>query len=166
MTASATTFHLTQAPVAKTEMLIRAPVADVFEAFIDPERTSKFWFTRGSGRLEPGKQVRWDWDMYGVFADVDVKEVEPNKRILAEWGGPDEPPTTVEWRFLTQSDGTTFVSITNSGFHGNGDEVVAQAIDAMGGFSLVLAGLKAWLEHGIDLHLVVDRFPSGKDDPQ
>jgi len=33
----------------KAEMLIRKPVAEVFEAFINPEITSKFWFTRGSG---------------------------------------------------------------------------------------------------------------------
>jgi uncharacterized protein YndB with AHSA1/START domain len=35
----------------KAEMLIRKPVAEVFEAFINPEITSKFWFTSGSGRL-------------------------------------------------------------------------------------------------------------------
>ena len=47
-------------PLAKAEMLIRKPVGQVFEAFVDPAITSLFWFTRGSGRLEPGRQVRWD----------------------------------------------------------------------------------------------------------
>ena len=51
-------------PVAKAEMLIRRPVAEVFEAFVNPVLTSKFWFTKGSGRLEAGKQVKWDWEMY------------------------------------------------------------------------------------------------------
>ena len=51
-------------PIAKTEMLIRKPVSEVFEAFVDPAITSKFWFTKGSGRLQAGKQVRWDWEMY------------------------------------------------------------------------------------------------------
>jgi uncharacterized protein YndB with AHSA1/START domain len=32
--------------VARTEMLIRSPVAKVFEAFVEPAITSKFWFTR------------------------------------------------------------------------------------------------------------------------
>jgi uncharacterized protein YndB with AHSA1/START domain len=45
--------QLTQAPVAKAAMLIRKPVAEVFEAFIDPAITSRFWFTKSSGRLEP-----------------------------------------------------------------------------------------------------------------
>jgi hypothetical protein len=38
---------------------------------------------------------------------------------------------------------------------------VRSAIDSAGGFSLVIAGLKAWLEHGIQLNLVTDRHPDG-----
>ena len=43
-------------PVAKAEMLIRRPVTEVFEAFVNPAITSRFWFTKGSGRLEPGRE--------------------------------------------------------------------------------------------------------------
>jgi hypothetical protein len=32
-----------------------------------------------------------------------------------------------------------------------------EAIDATDGFAYVLAGMKAWLEHGIELNLVRDR---------
>lgn len=49
-----------QGPVAKAEMLIRKSVELVLEAFINPEITTKFWFTKSSGRLEVGKSVRWD----------------------------------------------------------------------------------------------------------
>ena len=147
---------LEHAPVAKAEMLIRKPASDVFEAFVDPAITTKFWFTKSSGRLEPGRNVRWDWEMYSVSAQVAVKEVENDKRILIEW---DDPATQVEWRFMARPDGTTFVSITNSGFSGTPDEVVKQAIDSMGGFSLVLAGLKALLEHNVILNLVADHYP-------
>lgn len=48
-------------PVAKAEMLIRRPVAEVFEAFVDPSITAKFWFSKGSGRLAVGKDVEWTW---------------------------------------------------------------------------------------------------------
>ncbi|HET8627654.1 MAG TPA: SRPBCC family protein [Thermomicrobiales bacterium] len=148
---------------AKAEMLIRRPVAEVFEAFVDPERTSQFWFTRGSGRLVAGTRVRWDWEMYGQSAEVDVKAVEPDERILVEWPAGDAP-TTVEWRFTPRPDGTTFVSITNGGFRGDADEIARQAIAATEGFALVLAGLKALLEHGVRLNLVADRFPGGLDE--
>lgn len=147
-------------PFAKAEMLIRKPVAQVFEAFIDPDITSKFWFTRGSGRLEAGKQIRWDWEMYDFSVQVNVKDIGENARILIEWPG-NNSPTTVEWVFTARRDGTTFVSITNTGFSGDEDEVVRQAIDSTEGFTLVLAGLKAFLEHDIRLNLVSDRFPDG-----
>jgi uncharacterized protein YndB with AHSA1/START domain len=147
-------------PVARTEMLIRRPVAEVFEAFVDPAVTSRFWFTKGSNRLGPGKKVRWEWEMYGFSVDVEVKAFEENRRILVEWSALG-PPTTIEWVFTARPDDTTFVSITNAGFSGDGDEVVQQAIQSTEGFTFVLAGLKALLEHGIRLNLVPDRFPDG-----
>jgi uncharacterized protein YndB with AHSA1/START domain len=152
--------QLKHAPIAKTGMLIRKPVAEVFEAFVDPGITTKFWFTRSSGRLEAGKQVQWDWDMYDISIPVTAEVIEPNKRIVIEWPGY-SGPTTVEWTFEPQEDGTTFVSITEAGFTGDGDELVKQVTDSTQGFSLVLAGLKALLEHDIRLNLVADRFPKG-----
>ena len=88
----------------------------MFEAFVNPDITTKFWFTKGSGRLEAGKQVQWDWEMYGISIPVTVKAIEPNKRIVIEWPGYGGP-TTVEWIFAPQEDGTTFVSITEERFY-------------------------------------------------
>jgi len=147
---------LQNAPIAKAQMLIRKPVAEVFEAFVDPAITTKFWFTKSSGGLELGKQIRWDWEMYGASAQVTVKAVEQNTRILIEW---DDPPCPVEWQFTPRADNTTLVSISNWGFTGSEDEVVAKAIDSMGGFTSVLAGLKALLEHNVVLNLVADHHP-------
>jgi uncharacterized protein YndB with AHSA1/START domain len=121
------TLSLTQAPVAKTEMLIRRPAAEVFEAFVNPEITSRFWFTRGSGRLEPGKRVQWTWEMYDFSMEVTVLALEPNRRILIEWPG-EGAPTTVEWTLDPLAEDETFVSIVNAGFTGTGDEVARQAI--------------------------------------
>lgn len=145
---------------AKAEMLIRSPVAKVYEAFVDPAVTSKFWFSRGSGKLEPGKSVRWEWEMYDFSVQARVKALEPNKRILVEWSA-DGAATDIEWIFTPRLDGTTFVSITNSGFSGSLREIAIAAIGATEGFSFVLAGAKALLEHGIQLNLVRDRFPDG-----
>lgn len=153
--------QLTKAPVANTAMLIRRPVAEVFNAFIDPDVTTKFWFTKGSGKLVAGRKATWSWEMYNVSAEVDVKEIEANKRILIEWpsyGG----TTRVEWVFTPHGADTTFVEVTESGFHGDGDTVMNSALGSTGGFTWCLAGAKAWLEHGIRLNLVADRFPKGK----
>ncbi len=152
--------RLTRAPAAKTAMLIRRPAAEVFEAFADPTVTTRFWFTKSSGRLQPGARVVWEWEMYGHSAPVDVREVEPNRRIVIEWPG-EGGPSRVEWTFDDRGDGTTFVSITNDGFAGGGDALVRQALDSTEGFALVLSAAKALLEHGIELNTVGDRFPGG-----
>jgi uncharacterized protein YndB with AHSA1/START domain len=146
---------------AKAEMLIRRPVGQVFEAFIDPAVTSKFWFSGGSGRLEVGKTVRWDWEMYGFSLNAAVKAIEPGRRILVEWSGASQPATTVEWTFQPRADGTTYVTIANYGFQGDVESVAKQAIGSTEGFTYALAGAKAWLEHGIELNLVRDKYPDG-----
>ena len=149
---------LNDIPTVKVEMLIRRPVDEVFEAFINPELTTKFWFTKSSGRLEAGKKVQWDWEMYGASAEITVLEIEANKRILIDFG------TEVEWVFTRRTDHETMVTIRNSGFEGDGDEVVKQAIDSTEGFTIVLCGLKAFLEHGILLNLVADKAPDSHVD--
>ena len=145
---------------AKAEMLIRRPVTEVFAAFTNPEVTTKFWFTKSSGPVEPGKQLQWEWEMYNASTEVTVKAVEANKRILIEWSGYDAP-NSVEWVFKPLNDGTTFVSIINSGFSGDETSQFRQALDSTEAFAMVLAGAKAWLEHGIRLNLIADRFPAG-----
>ncbi len=140
----------------EAQMLVRKPVADVFEAIVNPEITTKFWFTKSSGRLALGKQVRWDWEMFGVGGVLTVTEFEVNHRIVMEWEG---DPTVVEWCFEGRGSDATLVKISNWGFPGSTDELLAQAVDSKGGYTMVLAGLKAWIEHGIELNLVRDQFP-------
>jgi len=141
-------------PVATAGMLIRRPVAQVFAAFVDPSVTTRFWFSDASGPLTPGAEVRWDWAMYGVGTDVRVKAIEPDRRILIDWDV-DTNPTEVEWRFERRGD-QTWVTVENRGFSDDADGVAA-ALDSTGGFALVLAGAKIWLEHGIEPRFVLDR---------
>jgi len=143
----------------KTVMLIRKPAKEVFEAFADPAVTTKFWFTKSSGRLKPGERATWEWEMYHVKVDVNVLAFEPGKRLLIEWSAPGQSETQVEWTFTAQSDRTTFVQVRNRGFEGDDDAIVAKALDSMGGFSFMLASAKAWLEHGLDLKLIADHRP-------
>jgi uncharacterized protein YndB with AHSA1/START domain len=142
-------------PIAKAGLLIRRPVHEVFEAFADPAVTAHFWFTKGTGRVEPGARVHWEWEMYGFATDVVVKAVEPDRRILIDWN----PPTEVEWRFEARGADRTWVEVENRGFGGSPDQQVEKALDSAGGFALVLAGAKIWLEHGIRPGFVLDRWP-------
>lgn len=142
---------------SECQMLIRKPADKVFEAFIDPEITKNFWFTHGSDKLEVGKSVTWQWEMYGVSTKVIAKEIVPSKKIIIEW---DEPATTVDFDFKTLSDGSTYVTIKHFGFNKTGDELLEAIKDSTGGFTTVLDGLKAYLEHNINLNLIADKFPA------
>jgi hypothetical protein len=43
---------------------------------------------------------------------------------------------------------------------------VKYVADSTQGFTLTLAGLKAFLEHGVRLNLTADRYPKGIDEQQ
>jgi hypothetical protein len=49
--------------------------------------------------------------------------------------------------------------VINRGFTGTPAEQTGKALDSTGGFALVLAGAKIWLEHGIEPRFVLDRHP-------
>ncbi len=158
--------HLTRVPITETGMLIRKPVAEVFEAIVNPEITTKFWFTRSSGRLAVGRPIRWDWQMYDVSIEVTAKAIDTNRRIVIEWPGY-SGPTTVEWTFAPLNDGHYVRErLPNPASPAPAIELVKYVADSTQGFTLVLAGLKALLEHGVKLNLVGDRYPKGVDEHQ
>ena len=41
-----------QKPIVECQMMIKNPISEVFQAFVDPRITTKFWFTKSSGKLE------------------------------------------------------------------------------------------------------------------
>jgi len=144
-------------PVAHAQLLIRKPVDEVFEAFVNPDITTKFWFTHSTGRLCEAQRVTWEWRMFGLRSEVTVLELEQDARIVLEWGAGGET-SLVEWTFKPR-DGGTVVAVDHRGFEGEPARRLAAVIESTEGFTLVLAGAKAWLEHGLRLNLVVDRHP-------
>lgn len=147
----------TDIPRVTAQMLIRKPAAEVYTAFADPAVTRHFWFTKGSDMLEKGKTVTWTWEMYNVSTPVYVREAVPGKKIAIDWG---EPAGYVDFDFRDLGDATTYVVITHYGFNVSGGELIRLVGDTAGGFTTVLDGLKACLEHGLLLNLIADKFPA------
>jgi uncharacterized protein YndB with AHSA1/START domain len=104
-----------------------------------------------------GAVLQWDWEMYGVSTAVRVKEVEDTSRIRFEWD--DDKPTTVELRFVPWREDATYVQVTETGFNGDGDEIVTRGASDTGDFYQVLCALKALLEHNLVLTVVLDHAP-------
>ena len=145
-------------PGAKIELLIRRPVAHVFDAFVNPDVITKFWFNRTSGPLVANNYVTWYWDLYEASTKVYVLALEQDHRIYIEWDIDTDAPSRVEWIFEDRADEGTYVSVVNSGFDRDANDVIERVVDSTGGFALVLAAAKAYLEHGINLNIVADRF--------
>lgn len=144
--------------LAKSELGIRKPVKEVFEAFTNPDITTKFWYTHSTGNLEVGATIEWKWEMYNLVIPVTVIEIVENQKILIEWGEGIHRSTVV-WEFNSVNDNLTFLTIKNYNFQGSDDELLNQIKDSTKGFTFVLSGLKAWLEHNLQLRLVDDAFP-------
>lgn len=105
-----------------------------------------------------GKEVTWTWEMYNFSVKAIATEIEQNKRIKFDWFAYKNPASvTIEFKELNSN--STFVLIVHEGFDETGDELIGTLKDSTGGFTLVLAGLKSYLEHRIDLNLVADKFP-------
>ena len=140
----------------ETQLLIRKSPETVFNAFIDPEITTQFWFTKSSGKLEEGKTVIWEWEIYGVNDEVKVLVINPDKKITILWG---DPKSKVDFLFEEFKKNQTLVKIVCYDFEHKKEDLLTTMLDYMGGFTTVLDGLKSYLEFNINLNLTRDKYP-------
>ena len=149
----------------KVMIHVGRPVAEVFEAVADPEQLSSYFTTGGAkGRLAAGETVTWDFhDFPGAFP-VEVDEVVPNEKIVLRWEAADGAQTSdgninikpagyqtvVTMTFKPTDDGRTLVEIEEKGWRETEAGLQASYGNCMG-WSQMLAALKAWVEHRINL---------------
>ncbi len=130
---------------AKASLYIQKPIAEVFEAIVDPRQMSQYFIGSSSGRITTGGQLTWEFsDFPGPFP-VDILEVKETKLIRFVW----DPATIVEIT-LEEKDGSTFVKITE-GEKELSEENLKWLADNSFGWGNFLDCLKAWLEYGINL---------------
>jgi uncharacterized protein YndB with AHSA1/START domain len=130
---------------------------EVFEAIADPAKLSAYFTTGGAeGRLEPGATVSWDFHDFPGRFPVDVLEVVPDRRIVLAWdanegGEPAGYKTRVTIECASVDDGArTHVTITEEGWRESQAALDASYGNCMG-WAQMLAALKVWVEHGINV---------------
>jgi uncharacterized protein YndB with AHSA1/START domain len=147
----------------KVDGRIARPVAEVFEAVVNPAELSRYFTTGGAkGRLEAGSTVAWAFhDFPGAFP-VEVVEVELNRRIVLRWDANEEAPsdgsavtsggykTKVAMTFEPLGKDRTLVSISEEGWRETPNGLKASYGNCQG-WSQMICALKAYLEHGINL---------------
>jgi uncharacterized protein YndB with AHSA1/START domain len=131
-----------------TKMKILAPAHNVFEAFVDPAKIAKFWFSSSSERWESGKIVSLSYIEYNAPPfDIKIVECDVDKRIVFSWGEENINDRTVTIT-LSAVDDATFVEVKENGFVEK-EGLMDLLIGSKEGWVFMLTCLKAYLENGI-----------------
>lgn len=132
-----------------TKFEILKPAHEVFEAFVDPAKISNFWFSSSSERWEQGKTVTLRYEEYNAQVEIQVVEVELNKKIVFKWGPADSAHTvTITLNEIDHS--MTIIEINEEGFNENDEQLLPMMLDNKEGWVYMLSCLKAYLEFGVN----------------
>jgi uncharacterized protein YndB with AHSA1/START domain len=134
---------------------IQKPIEEVFDAVHNPDKLSGYFATGGaSAPLHEGTTVDW------AFADnpgdekfkfpVTVQKVIPNELIVFEWQGAKDHNTRVEMNFEKTGPEETLVTITETGWKENQQDLDS-SYGNCSGWTAMLNFLKAYTEYGINL---------------
>jgi uncharacterized protein YndB with AHSA1/START domain len=136
---------------------ILKPVEEVFDAVYNPEKMAGYFITGGgSGPLEAGAKVMWEFaDFPGAFP-VFVKEMQKNAKLVFEWEANDGTGkgagynTTVTFTFKAVAAAVTQVEILETGWRGDAN-TLKTAVGNSQGWMQMICCLKAFCEYGINL---------------
>ena len=132
---------------------ISKPVAEVFDAVVNPTKLSAYFVTTGGGASAPlaaGTTVTWWGDV-----PVEVEKLTPNEKIVLCWDGgtiEGQPPykTRVEMKFESLDDGGTMVTIAEGGWQESQAGLQKSYLNCEG-WTQMMCCMKAYLEYGINL---------------
>lgn len=140
-------------PEFRVSARISKPVAEVFDAVVNPAKLSAYFVTTGGGASAPlveGSTVTWWGDV-----PVEVEQVLRDRKIVLRWdGGAGEGQphvkTRVEMKFDQLDDGGTMVTIAEGGWQESAAGLRKSYLNCEG-WTQMMCCMKAWLEHGINL---------------
>ena len=132
----------------KTRIQILKPVHEVFEAIVDPVKMSNYFIAYGSGRMEEGKTVTWQFPEFDEESPVRVGGIKADEYISFHWSiGENE--MLVEMELTPAGNDATVVTVREKATKGNGD--ITWLKGNTEGWANFLACLKAYLEYNINL---------------
>jgi uncharacterized protein YndB with AHSA1/START domain len=130
---------------------IRKPVREVFDAVHNPASLSSFFTTGGaSAPLDEGTTVQWAFHDFPGSFPVYVRQVVPNERIVLEWNIDEQRLSRIEMTFEALDEQSTRVRIAESGWQPTPEDL-KRSYGNCEGWTQMLACLKCYLEHGINL---------------
>lgn len=131
---------------AKAKIGIQVPIQEVFEAIVNPEIMKNYFISKGSNRLEVGKEILWEFPEFEGSFPIEVLEIIPNQRIHFSWDSLSEVIIELE----KSSEDSTLVMVQEMGCQ-NDEQGIQWVVGQTEGWANFLACLKAWMEYKIHL---------------
>lgn len=130
--------------------IIRSTPDEIYAAFVEPGRLTRFWLADASAPLAVGKAVEWTFLVPGAREATTATALEPGRRVEFEWSDGTHVAIAIE----ASAGSECVVTVALSGFTG---DLVHSAANAVEGFSIVLCDLKVLLETGRSPRLVAEK---------
>lgn len=128
---------------------IQKPADEVFEAIVDPDKMSQYFISKGSARMEEGKEVFWSFPEFPDSEPVWVGKIEKNRLVSFSWNI-EGLVHQVEIRLESKGPEDTLVKISER--ERDNDEAGIRWLKGnTEGWMNFLCCLKAYLEYGINL---------------
>ena len=134
----------------QVQLKIRRPVAEVFEAVVNPDKLTGYFLQTSSGPLVRGATVSWKFAETPEAFDVVVGEVIANERITFDWPSETGGATGVEMIFKPLDADNTMVQIREGAWPETPEGAKASHGNA-GGWMHMMCCLKGYLEYGVNL---------------
>jgi uncharacterized protein YndB with AHSA1/START domain len=140
--------HVLGGVTVKVEDRIARPVADVFDAIVDPAKMSQYFISGSSGRIELGAKLEWEWSDVGAKLAIEVGQLDVNSKIGFAWSATGVPTKVT---LLVEPAGSGTKVTATEGPFALTDQGVARAMQQTEGWTHFLCCLKAYLMYGINL---------------
>lgn len=139
------------APLQATATIqISKPIAEVFNAVIDPAKMSNYFLAEGSGKMEAGKDLTWKFPEFDMEVPVKVLQVKTNALVSFLWEGSKDHMLQVDILLSERPGNATLVKVTEGSMENN-EEGIKWLKGNTEGWANFLACLKAYLEYNINL---------------
>jgi len=129
---------------------IQKRASEVFEAIVDPLKMSNYFISKGSGRMEAGKKLVWNFPELEIDVPIQVGKIKENQFVSYSWDGENGETLLVEMTLEEREDLSTVIKITEKSMP-NTEAGIKWLKGNTEGWANFLACLKAYLEFGINL---------------
>ena len=133
----------------KAAIQIQKSPSEVFEAIVNPEKMSNYFISKGSGRMEEGKELLWRFPEFDIEFPIRVGKMEQDQYISYFWEV-DKLELLVEISLESAGLKDTVVRVSEKSRE-NDEAGIAWLRGNTEGWANFLACLKAYLEYGINL---------------